>query len=83
MHTIGDTGVHGGATGEDVVGVEVLADVNVALHDGVVGGLVDTGRFHTDEGWLEEGLGASETLVTNGDDLRDCNYINVKKLKFQ
>jgi len=49
LHAIGDTGVHGGATGEDVVGVEILADVNVALHDGVVGGLVDTGRFHTNE----------------------------------
>ena len=24
LHTIGDTGVHGGATGEDSVGVEIL-----------------------------------------------------------
>merc|ERR1712001_472635 len=59
----------GGTTGEDVVGVEVLSDINVALHDGVVGGLVDTGGLHTDEGWLEEGLWASESLVTDGDDL--------------
>merc|ERR1712142_1099095 len=35
LHTIGDTGVHGGATGEDGVGVEILTDINVALHDGV------------------------------------------------
>jgi len=69
LHTIGNTGVHGGTTREDVVGVEVLSDINVALHDGVVSGLVDTGGFHTNEGWLEEGLGASESLVTNGDDL--------------
>ena len=47
-----------------------LTDIDVALHDGVVGGLVDTSGFHTNEGRLEEGLGASETLVTNGDDLR-------------
>ena len=51
-----------------------LTDIDVALHDGVVGGLVDTSGFHTNEGRLEEGLGASETLVTNGDDLRDINY---------
>merc|ERR1712180_499363 len=42
LHSVGDTGVHGGATGHDGVGVQVLTDVNVALHDGVVGGLVDT-----------------------------------------
>ena len=55
---------HGRAAGEDGVGVEVLADVHVALHDGVVGGFVDTSSFHTQEGWLEEGLRASETLVS-------------------
>merc|ERR1719383_454651 len=35
LHTIGDTGVHGGATGEDGVGVEILTDVDVALHDAI------------------------------------------------
>ena len=30
------TRVHGGATREHSVGVQVLPDVNVALHDGVV-----------------------------------------------
>jgi len=69
LHSVGNTWVHGGTTGEDVVGVEVLSDINIALHDGVVGGLVDTSGLHTDEGWLEEGLWASESLVTDGDDL--------------
>jgi len=69
LHSVGNTWVHGGTTGEDVVGVEVLSDINIALHDGVVGGLVDTGGLHTDEGRLEEGLGAPEPLVTDGDDL--------------
>jgi len=69
LHSVGNTWVHGGTTGEDVVGVEVLSDINIALHDGVVGGLMDTSGLHTDEGWLEEGLWASESLVTDGDDL--------------
>jgi len=69
LHTISNTGEHGGATGKDVVGVQILTDVDVALHDGVVGGLVDTSRFHTQEGWLEEGLWATETLISDGDDL--------------
>ena len=60
-----------------------LTDINVALHDGVVGGLVDTSGFHTNEGRLEEGLGASETLVTNGDDLIDVNYFIAKKVAYK
>jgi len=77
LHSIGNTGVHGGTAREDVVGVEILSDINVALHDGVVGGLVDTSGFHTDEGWLEEGLGASESLVTNGDDLTVGEFVGL------
>jgi hypothetical protein len=42
LHAISNTWVHGGTTGEDGVGVQVLTDVNIALHDGVVDGLVNT-----------------------------------------
>jgi hypothetical protein len=35
----------------------------------VEGSLVDTARFHTDEGRLEQSLWATETLVADGDDL--------------
>ena len=69
LHPVSNAGVHGGATGEDGVGVQVLPDVHIALHDGVVGGLVDSARFHSKEGRLEQGLGASESLVSDGDDL--------------
>ena len=69
LHTVSDAGVHRAATGEDGVGVQVLTDVHIALHDGVVAGLMDTSRLHTQEAGLEEGLGASETLVADGDDL--------------
>merc|ERR1719372_17667 len=69
LHSVGNTGVHGGATGHDGVGVQVLPDVDIALHDGVVGGLVDSASLHTKEGRLEESLGAPESLVADGDDL--------------
>merc|ERR1711931_25920 len=69
LHTISNTGVHGGASGHDGVGIEILPDVNIALHDGVVGGLVDTAGFHSEEGRLEEGFRGTEPLITNGDDL--------------
>merc|ERR1712026_378925 len=69
LHTISNTGVHGGASGHDGVGIEILPDVNIALHDGVVGGLMDTAGFHSEEGRLEEGFRGTEPLVANGDDL--------------
>ena len=47
LHTVGNTWVHAGASGEDSVGVQILTDVNVTLHDAVIGGFMDTGRFHS------------------------------------
>merc|ERR1719495_1508299 len=47
LHPVSNTGVHGGATGHDGVGVQVLPDVHVAPHDGVVGGLVDATSLHS------------------------------------
>merc|ERR1712226_969081 len=79
LHAIGDTRVHGGATGENVVGVEILTDVNVALHDRVVGSLVDTSRLHTNEGWLEKGFWATETFVTNGGHLSVGKFVRLFK----
>merc|ERR1719430_1087774 len=41
LHTVSNARVHGGASRHDSVGIQVLPDVNIALHDGVVGGLMD------------------------------------------
>jgi len=75
LHTIGDTGVHGGAAGQDGVGVQVLTDIDVAFHDRVVRGFVNTARFHTQERGLEQGFRATETFVTNGDDLTIGQFV--------
>ena len=77
LHPIGDTRIHGGTSGEDSVGVQVLPDVHIALHDGVVDGLMDTARFHTQEGRLEESLWATEPLVTDGDDLTVRKFVGL------
>ena len=71
LHPVGDAGVHGGASGEDNVGVEVLPDVHVALHDRVEGGLVHPAALHPDERGLEQGLWRPEPLVADCDNLRD------------
>ena len=69
LHSVGDAREHGGASGQHGVGVQVLTDVHVALHDGVVRGLVDACRLHAQEAGLEQGLGAPEALVADGDHL--------------
>ena len=69
LHPVSNAREHGAASGQDGVGVQVLPDVHVALHDGVVSGLVDTCGLHTKERGLEQGLRASESLVTDGDHL--------------
>merc|ERR550525_1242396 len=69
LHSVGNTRVHGGATRHDGVGVQVLSDVNIALHDGVISGLMDTAGFHTQERGLEKSLRGTESFVANGDNL--------------
>merc|ERR1712173_328783 len=79
LHPVSNTRVHGGATRHDSVGVQVLPDVNIALHDGVVGGLVNTAGLHAEEGRLEEGLRGTEPLVADGDDLAVGKLIGLLK----
>jgi len=79
LHTVSNTGVHGGASGHDSVGVQVLPDVNIALHDGVVDSFMNTARFHSEEGWLEERLRATESFIANGDDLTIGKLIRLLK----
>lgn len=61
---------HSGTTREDSVGVQIFTDIDIALHDAVVSGFVDSGGFHTEEGWLEEGFWTSESFVSNSDNLQ-------------
>merc|ERR1711915_700949 len=79
LHTVSNTRVHGGASGHDSVSIEILTDVNIALHDGVIGGLMDAAGFHSKEGRLEESLRAAETLIANGDDLAVGKFIRLLK----
>ena len=60
LHSVGNSGVHGGSPGKDNIAVEVTSDVNIALHDGVAGGHVRgiCGLIPTRDGlkrasWLE------------------------------
>merc|ERR1712243_348366 len=60
---------YGRAAGEDGVGVQILTDIDVALHDGVEAAFLNADNFHAQERGTEHGLGAAETLIADGDDL--------------
>ncbi|KAI2811122.1 hypothetical protein BLOT_002294 [Blomia tropicalis] len=77
LHTIGNTWIHGGATGHDGVGEQVLSDINVALHDRIVRGFVNANSFHTQERWLEKSLWCTESFATNGDDLSIGQFVRL------
>ena len=66
---------HSGATRQHSVGIKILPDVHITLHDGVVTSLMDSCRFHTNKGWLEHSFWTSEPLVTNGDNLPIRKFI--------
>ena len=64
-------------TYHDNVAIQILADINIALHDGVEGRLVNTIRLKTKNGWPEEGLGSSESLIADGDDLTVRKFVGL------
>uniref|UniRef100_A0A1Y1KA12 Uncharacterized protein n=1 Tax=Photinus pyralis TaxID=7054 RepID=A0A1Y1KA12_PHOPY len=77
LHTVGETGVHGGTTRHNNVAIQILSYINIALHDGVESGDVDTARFETKDGRLEQSLGGAESLVANGDDLTVRKFVGL------
>merc|ERR1719478_321462 len=68
-HALADALEHGGAAREHDVLVQVLADVHVALHDGLERAVVDARRLLADERRLEQHLRRAEALVAHGDDV--------------
>jgi hypothetical protein len=78
--TLSNSIEHGRAARENNVGVKVLADVHVALHDGLEHGVVDTGSLLSDEGRLEKNLGATEALIADGDDVAVWELIGLLNL---
>mmetsp|Transcript_26025 Transcript_26025/g.38129 ORF Transcript_26025/g.38129 Transcript_26025/m.38129 type:complete len:217 (-) Transcript_26025:505-1155(-) len=68
-HTLADTGEHGGASREDNVGVQIHTDINITTHNGLERGVSNTLQFETSQVRLEEHLWASETFVTNDNDV--------------
>ena len=68
-HTLRDSGEHGGTTRKDDVGVQVLTDIDVALHDGLEGRVGDAVHLESGQVGLEEDLRTAEAFVSDDDDV--------------
>jgi len=75
LHSVCNSWEHSASSGKDDVTIEILSDINIALHDGVVGGFVNSSSFHTKERGLEQSLRASESFISDGDDLSIWQFI--------
>merc|ERR1712137_939889 len=75
VHTLSDSFEHGGSSGKNDVGVQVLSDINITLHDGVVGSLVDTNSLKTNHRRLEQSLRTTESLVSDSDNLTIGKFV--------
>ena len=80
LHSLGDSWEHGGSTGKDDVGVQILSDINITLHDGLESTVVDTTGLLSDKGRLEEDFWASESLVTDSDDVTIWKLVTLLEL---
>ena len=65
LQPVGNVWLHGGPTKQHCVGIKVLTDVNITLHDG---SFMDATGFHAQEGRLEEDL-RMKPNIDDGDDL--------------
>jgi hypothetical protein len=73
-HALSNSREHSGTTRHDDVGVKILTDINVALHDGLEGAVMDTRGFLSDEGRLEKHFSTTESLAA------DDNDVSIRKL---
>merc|ERR1711976_1132783 len=75
VHSFSNTREHRRSSRQDNISVQVFSDINITFHDGVVSSLVNSSRFHTQERWLEKSFWASESFVTNGDNLTVGKFV--------
>merc|ERR1712127_596802 len=68
-HALADSSEHGGATRKNYVSVQILPDIDVALHNRLESCVVDSASLLSDEARLEEHLRTTEAFTANGDDV--------------
>merc|ERR1712013_380966 len=68
-HALADSCEHRRSTGKHHVGVQVLSDIHITLHDRLERGIVNAAGLLADEAGLEQDFGAPETLAAHSDNV--------------
>merc|ERR1719379_957447 len=68
-HALTNALEHSGTSRKNDIGIQVLADVHITLHDGLECSVVDTTGLLSNEAWLEQHLWAAEALVADSNDV--------------
>merc|ERR1711879_774872 len=68
-HALANPTKHRRAARQDHIRVQVLADVDIALHDGLEGSVMDAASLLTDEARLVQHLRATEPLTAHSNDV--------------
>ena len=76
-HTLTNALEHGGATGQHDVGIEILSDINIALHDGLEGGVMNAAGLLAHKAGLEQDFWAAETLRSHCDDVAIRQFVGL------
>mmetsp|Transcript_707 Transcript_707/g.1130 ORF Transcript_707/g.1130 Transcript_707/m.1130 type:complete len:390 (+) Transcript_707:183-1352(+) len=64
-HTLTDSGEHGGTSRKDNVGIKILTDIHITLHDSLEGRVGNTIHLQSGKVGLEQHLGTTEALISN------------------
>merc|ERR1712028_97961 len=63
-HAFTDSREHSGSSRKNNIGIQILSDINITLHDGLESAVSNTVHFETGQVGLEQYLGASETFIS-------------------
>merc|ERR1719362_2573455 len=74
-HSFSDACEHCCSSRKHNIGIQVLADVNVTLHDRLETRIMNSMCFFSNKTWLEKHFGATETLTANCDDIPIRQFI--------
>lgn len=73
--SLGNILVHSGASTHQDIGKQVFTHIDVALLDGLIAELMKPRELHAHEQRFEQCFGASESLISNFDDLSIWQFV--------
>jgi len=76
-HTLTDSGEHGGTSRKDSVGVQILENIDITLHNGLERRVGNTVHSKTCQVRQEEYLRTTEALVTNDNDVTIGKFVGL------